>query len=100
MFCIDICFFGAGAGRIRAFIGGAGADIFYLEPDPKKISNAGSGSTTLFHSTVLSGKILQELVLEPEPKLWTKGGAGAENKLFRIRTTGIREKEKEKPVLL
>ena len=100
MFCIDICFFGAGAGRSRAFIGGAGADIFYLEPDPKKISNAGSGSTTLFHSTVLSGKILQELVLEPEPKLWTKGGAGAENKLFRIRTTGIREKEKEKPVLL
>ena len=36
MFCIDICFFGAGAGRSRAFIGGAGADIFYLELDPKK----------------------------------------------------------------
>ena len=31
-------FFGAGAGRSRAFIGGAGAEteIVYLEPDPKK----------------------------------------------------------------
>ena len=29
-------FFGAGAGRNQAFIGGAGADIFDLEPEPKK----------------------------------------------------------------
>ena len=29
-------FFGAEAGRSRAFMGGAGADIFYLEPEPKK----------------------------------------------------------------
>ena len=54
MFCIKICFFGAGAGRSRAFIGGAtagagrsrafiggatagaGAYIFYLEPEPEQ----------------------------------------------------------------
>ena len=27
---------GAGAGRSRAFTGEAGAEIFYLEPEPKK----------------------------------------------------------------
>ena len=27
--------FGAGAGRSRAFLGGAGSDIFYLEPESK-----------------------------------------------------------------
>ena len=35
MFCIKICLL-AGAGRSRAFMGGAGAEIFYLEPEPKK----------------------------------------------------------------
>ena len=38
-------FFGAGAGRNRAFRGGAGtgADIFYLDPESKKkISGAGA----------------------------------------------------------
>ena len=46
--------FGAGAGRSRAFIGGAeaGAEIFYQEPEPKKISRFGAvekwfGSATL-----------------------------------------------------
>ena len=28
--------FGEGAGLSRAFIGGSGAEIFYLEPEPKK----------------------------------------------------------------
>ena len=36
MCCIKICFFGSGAGRSRAFMCGAGADIFFLEPEPKK----------------------------------------------------------------
>ena len=39
MFCIKICF-GAGAGRSLAFIGGAGAKIFYLELEPKKNGSA------------------------------------------------------------
>ena len=34
MFCIKISFFGAGAGLSRAFIGGAGAEKKYLEPEP------------------------------------------------------------------
>ena len=33
-------FFGARAGRSRAFKGGAEANFFYLEPEPKKISGA------------------------------------------------------------
>ena len=36
MFCIKVCFLGAGAGRSRAFKGGAGAEIFYIKPEPKK----------------------------------------------------------------
>ena len=36
MFCIKVCFLGAGAGRSRAFKGGAGAVIFYIKPEPKK----------------------------------------------------------------
>ena len=36
MFCIKISFFGAGAGRSQVFMGGAGADIFYQEPEPPK----------------------------------------------------------------
>ena len=49
MFCFKICFFGAGAGRSRAFVGGAGAEIFlpgagaekiHLEPEPRKIGSA------------------------------------------------------------
>ena len=33
-------FFGAGAGRSRAFKGGAGAEFFYLEPEPRKNGSA------------------------------------------------------------
>ena len=33
MFCKKNLFFGAGADRSRAFIGGAGAEIFFLEPE-------------------------------------------------------------------
>ena len=36
MFCKKICFLEAGAGRSRAFIGGDGAETFYLEPESKK----------------------------------------------------------------
>ena len=32
MFCIKISFWS----RSRSYIGGAGAEIFYLEPEPKK----------------------------------------------------------------
>ena len=40
MFCIKISFFGAGAGWSRAFIGGAGAEKKYLEPEPRKNGSA------------------------------------------------------------
>ena len=42
MFCKKNLLFGAGAGRSRAFIGGAGAEFFYLESSRKKISVAGA----------------------------------------------------------
>ena len=54
MFCIKVCFLGAGAGRSRAFKGGAGAEIFYLEPEPKnKISGAEAEEKWLGSATLL-----------------------------------------------
>ena len=51
MFCIKNCFFGAG--QSRALKGGAGVEIFYLEPEPKKqISGAGAEAKWLGSATL------------------------------------------------
>ena len=66
--------FGAGAGRSRAFIGGAeaGAEIFYQEPEPKKISRFGAeekwfGSATLLtnNSKQFSKEFSQKYIIVP-----------------------------------
>ena len=51
MFCKKNCFFGAG--QSRALKGGAGVEIFYLEPEPKKqISRAGAEAKWLGSATL------------------------------------------------
>ena len=54
MFCIKVCFIGAGASRSRAFKGGAGAEIFYMKPEPKKKIWSRSREKCLGSATLLS----------------------------------------------
>ena len=50
---------GSGSGRSRAFVGGAGAKILYLEPESnKKISRAGAEDKWLGSATRLKPELL------------------------------------------
>ena len=77
MFCKKNQFFGAGAGRCRAFIGGAGAKFVYLEPEPKKkMSGAGAEEKWFVSATLKQTHFFPPvplLPLEGEGAVWGWG---------------------------
>ena len=90
--------FGAGSGRSRAFIGGAGAEIFYLEPELKffwchfflPVKKKNFVKKSFFSRIVFFFFKMDNITLDPNPNWAKKSRSGSKFNVFgsttRMRT--------------